>query len=178
MADILIGVTGGAAAFKAVSLASMFRKAGHRVKSILSPGGREFISPVQLSAVTGEPCHTELFNDDNLIPHIQLASGLDLMVVAPATAHFIARAAHGFADDLLTASFLACSAPVVMAPAMNTGMWKNPAVVHNVSVLRERGIVFAGPVQGKLACGTTGAGRLMEPADIYRICCDVLKGER
>ncbi|PIE53086.1 hypothetical protein CSA37_03025 [Candidatus Fermentibacteria bacterium] len=178
MADILMGVTGGAAAFKAVSLASMLRKAGHSVKSVLSPGGMKFITPIQLSAVTGEPCHTELFSGDNLIPHISLTDHLDLMIVAPATAHFIARAAQGLADDLLTASFLACSAPVVIAPAMNTRMWENPAVVRNVSVLKERGIVFAGPAQGKLACGTTGAGRLMEPADIYRICCDVLKGDR
>lgn len=179
MAEILLGVTGGAAAFKAVSLASMLRKAGHQVNTVLTPGGEQFITPVQLSAVTGEPCYTKIFQEEStgMIPHIALTDTVDLMVVAPATAHFIARAAYGMADDLLTASFLACSAPVVMAPAMNTRMWNNAAVSYNVHLLSTRGVVMAGPVEGKLACGTTGYGRMMEPQNIFDICADLLKGD-
>ncbi len=98
------------------------------------------------------------------------------MVVAPATAHFIARAALGLADDLLTSAYLACSAPVLIAPAMNTRMWENPAVKANVRLLMERGVVMAGPVTGTLACGTTGGGRLMEPEDIFSMCREILEG--
>lgn len=177
MAEILLGVTGGAAAFKAVSLASYFRKAGHTVNTILTQGACEFVTPAQFSCVSGMPCYTELFPSQpaSMIPHIALTDKVDLMVVAPATAHFLARAANGFADDLLTASFLACSASVLIAPAMNTRMWNNPAVQANVSVLSRRGVRFAGPVSGKLACGTTGEGRLMEPENIGEICIEMLQ---
>lgn len=180
MADILLGVTGGAAAFKAVSLASMMRREGHSVKTILTAGALEFITPVQMSAVTGEACYTNLFDDceGGFIPHIALTDSVDLMVVAPATAHFIGRIACGLADDLLTSAFLACSSPVVLAPAMNTRMWNNQAVRANVQTLVQRGLKFAGPVEGVLACGTTGNGRMMEPGDILEICTGVLmKGE-
>ena len=177
MAEILLGVTGGAAAFKAVSLASVFRKAGHTVNTVLTAGAAEFVTPTQLSAVTGRPCYTDLFprNSTILIPHIALTDNVDLMVVAPATAHFIARATHGFADDLLTAAFLACSAPVLIAPAMNTRMWSNPAVQANIDVLSSRGVAIAGPVSGQLACGTTGEGRMMEALDIAEICYGILQ---
>lgn len=177
MAEILLGVTGGAAAFKAVSLASLLRKSGHTVNCILTGAATEFITATQLSVVTGKPCFTDLFSSRPTvsIPHIALTDNVDLMIVAPATAHFLARAAHGFADDLLTSAFLACAAPVLIAPAMNTRMWNNPAVQANAEVLSSRGISFAGPVSGKLACGTTGDGRMMEPADIVAICCEMLE---
>lgn len=174
-----MGVTGGVAAYKAVSLASLLRKAGHSVNCILTAGGTEFITPAQLSAVSGRPCYTGLFplQPDAMIPHIALTDHADLMVVVPATAHFIARAAHGLADDLLTSAFLACAAPVLLAPAMNTRMWTNAAVQANVRTLGARGIIFAGPVDGVLACGATGPGRMMEPSDILRICLGILEGE-
>ncbi|MCD4706720.1 MAG: hypothetical protein K8S62_03180 [Candidatus Sabulitectum sp.] len=176
MAEILLGVTGGAAAFKAVSLASLLRKSGHTVNCILTGAATEFITATQLSAVSGMPCFTDLFPSLTTvsIPHITLTDNLDLMVVAPATAHFMARAAHGLADDLLTSAFLACAAPVLIAPAMNTRMWNNPAVQANVEILSSREIRFTGPVQGKLACGTIGDGRMTEPADIAGICCEML----
>lgn len=177
MAEILLGVTGGAAAFKAVSLASLLRKSGHSVNCILTKAACEFITPTQLSSVSGKPCFTDLFplQPSLSIPHIALTDNADLMIIAPATAHFIARAAHGLADDLLTSAFLACSSPVLIAPAMNTRMWSNPAVKANVEILISRGIRFAGPVSGKLACGTTGSGRFMEPVDIASICHEVLE---
>ncbi|MCP4647996.1 MAG: hypothetical protein GY852_09745 [bacterium] len=177
MAEILLGVTGGVAAYKAVSLASLLRKSGHSVNSILTSGASEFITPTQLSAVSGMPCYTELFPKHSTvqIPHITLTDNVDLMIIAPATAHFIGRAAQGLADDLLTSAFLACSAAVLLAPAMNTRMWSNPAVQANVEMLASRGIAFAGPVSGKLACGTTGDGRMMEPEEINNICIEMLK---
>jgi phosphopantothenoylcysteine decarboxylase/phosphopantothenate--cysteine ligase len=178
MAEILLGVTGGAAAFKSVILASMFKKAGHRVNTVMTAAACEFISPLQLTSVTGGGCYTELFSHEppGFIPHISLTDNADLMVIAPATAHFMARAALGLGDDLLSSAFLACASPVVMAPGMNTRMWNNAAVEENAGILVKRGIIMAGPVEGVLACGTTGWGRMMEPADIFDICSAVLTG--
>lgn len=177
MAEILLGVTGGAAAFKAASLASILRKSGHTVNCVLTRAATQFIMPTQLSAVSGMPCYTDLFSSQPTvsIPHIALTDNVDLMVVAPATANFIARATHGIADDLLSCAFLACAGQVLIAPAMNTRMWNNSAVQANVKVLTSRGIRFAGPVSGKLACGTTGDGRLMEPENIAAICFEMLE---
>jgi phosphopantothenoylcysteine decarboxylase/phosphopantothenate--cysteine ligase len=179
MAEILLGVTGGVAAYKAVSLVSLLRKAGHSVNCILTEGGEEFITPMQLSSVSGQPCYTRMFPPEPgaMIPHIALTDHIDLLAVVPATAHFIGRAAHGLADDLLTSAFLACAAPVLLAPAMNTRMWTNQAVQANVRILTDRGIRFAGPVDGLLACGATGPGRMMEPLEIFRICSDILNSE-
>lgn len=176
MAEVILGITGGAAAFKACTLASLFRKAGHKVDCVMTAGARHFVSPTQVACVTGEPVHTELFREQpaDSVPHISLTENTDLLVVAPATAHFLARAAAGFADELLTAVFLACDAPVVMAPAMNSRMWSNRAVRENVKTLAGRGVVMAGPVEGHLACGTMGAGRMMEPEDIFDICFELL----
>ncbi len=176
MAEILVGVTGGAAAFKAVTLVSSFRKAAFTVNTILTEGAKQFVTHTQFSAVSGRACFTDLFpaQESLLIPHIALTDNVDLMVIAPATAHFIARAANGFADDLLTAAFLACDSKIVIAPAMNTRMWNNPAVQANVDILKKRGIIFAGPVSGKLACGTEGDGRLMEPENIFSVCLNIL----
>jgi phosphopantothenoylcysteine decarboxylase/phosphopantothenate--cysteine ligase len=175
---ILLGVTGGAAAFKAVGLASGFRKEGHEVDVVMSAGAREFVTPVQFSCITGRPVYTDLFIDHpgDAIPHITLTDGNDLMVVAPATANYMARIAHGLADDLITAASLASVSPMVIAPSMNTRMWMNPATRANVEILRGRGVVFAGPVEGSLACGTAGQGRMMEPEEIFRICLDILSG--
>ena len=177
MAEILLGVTGGVAAYKAVNLASLLRKSGHTVNSILTAGACEFITPTQLSAVSGMPCYTDLFPEQSTvrIPHISLTDSVDILIVAPATANFIGRAACGLADDLLTAAFLACEAPVLIAPAMNTRMWNNAAVQANIKILSERNINIAEPVKGMLACGTEGDGRMMEPDDILQICNELLE---
>jgi phosphopantothenoylcysteine decarboxylase/phosphopantothenate--cysteine ligase len=175
-----MGVTGGAAAFKAVGLASGFRRDGHEVDVIMSGGALEFVTPVQFSCITGRPVHTELFirGPGDAIPHITLTTGNDLMVVAPATADYMAKLAHGLADELITAASLANDAPLVLAPTMNSRMWENPATRSNVETLMNRGITMAGPVEGPLACGTTGYGRMMEPEDIYRICIEILESGR
>jgi len=178
VARILLGVTGGAAAYKAVELASLFRREGHEIDGVLSGGALEFITENQLSCVTGRPVYSRLFIEQpgDSIPHISLTDSLDLMVIAPATAHFMARMTHGFADELITAVALACEAPIVLAPAMNTRMWNNPATRHNIEILKKRGIVLAGPVEGRLACGTEGEGRMMEPTDIIQLCREFLTG--
>jgi len=178
VARILLGVTGGAAAYKAVELASLFRREGHEIDGVLSGGALEFITANQLSCVTGRPVFSRLFIEQpgDSIPHISLTDSLDLMVIAPATAHFMARITYGLADELITAAALACEAPMVLAPAMNTRMWNNPATRHNVELLKKRGIILAGPVEGRLACGTEGEGRMMEPTDIIRICREFLTG--
>jgi len=178
VARILLGITGGAAAYKAVELASLFRRDGHEIDGVLSGGALEFITPNQLSCITGRPVFSRLFIEQpgDSIPHISLTDSLDLMVIAPATANFIARITHGFADELITAAALACEAPMVLAPTMNTRMWHNPATRHNIEILKGRGIVLAGPVEGRLACGTRGEGRMMEPIKIIEICRKLLTG--
>jgi phosphopantothenoylcysteine decarboxylase/phosphopantothenate--cysteine ligase len=177
---IVLGITGSAAAFKGVTLASMLRKEGLDVDGVLTRASREFVTPTQLACVTGRPVWTELFTEQpsDPVPHITLTEGCSLLVVAPATADFMAKAAHGLADDLLSSILLACQAPVVLAPSMNTRMWLNAATRSNAAILRDRGIRLAGPVEGLLACGTTGEGRLMEPADILAVCLDVLGADR
>jgi len=175
---VLLGITGSAAAFKGVMLASLLRKRGIHVDGIITKAGKKFVKPTQLSCVTGGRVYSSLFTrqPDDPVPHITLTENIDLMAVVPATADFMARAAHGLAPDLLTASFLACAAPVVMAPSMNSRMWNNPATSANFSLLRGRGIVFSGPVSGKLACGTSGMGRMEEPEEILRVCLEILEG--
>jgi phosphopantothenoylcysteine decarboxylase / phosphopantothenate---cysteine ligase len=177
---IILGITGSAAAFKGAALASLLRKKGLDVDGVLTRAACEFITPTQLACVTGRPVRTELFTEQpsDPVPHITLTEGCSLLVVAPATADFMAKAAHGLADDLLSSVFLACEAPVVLAPSMNTRMWLNVATRANAAILRERGIGLAGPVEGMLACGTTGEGRLMEPEDILAVCLEVLGADR
>ncbi len=175
---ILLGITASAAAFKGVALASLLRMEGFEVDGILTPNALRFVSETQLACVTGRPVFSSLFTDQpgDHVPHISLTDNCSLLVVAPATADYIAKTANGIADDLLTSVFLANEAPVVMAPAMNTRMWKNSATDENVAKLRNRGITFAGPTRGRLACGTMGDGRMMEPASILSICLKILSG--
>ncbi len=176
---ILLGITASAAAFKGVVLASLLRKEGYEVDGILSMNALRFVSDSQLSCVTGRPVFSSLFTDQpgNPVPHISLTDGCSLLIVAPATADYIAKTANGIADDLLSSVFLANEAPVVMAPSMNGRMWKNAATAENVSKLRNRGITFAGPASGHLACGTTGEGRMIEPEEILSICLRILSGK-
>ena len=175
---ILLGITGSAAAFKGVMLASLLRKEGYEVDGILTPAALQFISETQLACVTERPVYSSLFTKQpgNPVPHITLTDSIDLFVIVPATADYIGKAANGLADDLLSSAFLACDAPVVMAPSMNTRMWNSKAVASNIEILESRGVLFAGPVSGPLACGTEGKGRLMEPTGILELCLDVLTG--
>jgi phosphopantothenoylcysteine decarboxylase/phosphopantothenate--cysteine ligase len=165
---ILLGVTGGIAAYKAVLLLRLLREQGHAVRVIPTRAALEFVGAPTFEALSGEPVSTEVFDDVPGVQHVALGKGADLVIVAPATADFMARAATGRADDLLTTTLLAASCPVVFAPAMHTEMWEHPATRANVATLRERGVHVIEPASGRLTGVDTGPGRLPEPEDIAR----------
>jgi len=158
-------VTGGIAAYKAPELVRQIKAAGARVQVVMTAAAQEFVRPLTFQAVSGEPVHTELLNPlaEAAMGHIELARWADLVLVAPASADFLARLAHGLADDLASTLCLATPAPVLVAPAMNQQMWRNAATAANVELLRSRGILFCGPAVGVQACGDTGPGRMPEP---------------
>lgn len=162
---ILVGVTGGIAAYKGAELVRRLREQGAEVRVIMTAGATAFITPMTLQALSGQPVHTEILDTaaEAAMGHIELARWADTLLVAPATADFIARLAQGRADDLLTAVCLATQAPVAVAPAMNHVMWENAATRSNVATLKDRGIRIFGPALGGQACGETGPGRLLEP---------------
>ena len=166
--SVLLIVGGGVAAFKALELARLFRKADVGVRAILTRAGAEFVTPLSLAALTGEKVSDDLWSltDEAEMGHIQLSRSADLIVVAPATADLMAKAAHGLADDLASTALLATDTPVLMAPAMNVRMWLHPATRRNVARLREDGVRFVGPGEGAMACGEFGPGRLAEPPEI------------
>ncbi|MCA9510696.1 MAG: bifunctional phosphopantothenoylcysteine decarboxylase/phosphopantothenate--cysteine ligase CoaBC [Myxococcales bacterium] len=165
---ILVAATGGIAAYKVPELVRALRRAGHEVRCVATRGAASFVSPLVLQTLTGHPVRSELLDpsEEGEIDHIALADWAELVVVAPATAHTLARMAQGLADDLVCAVLLATRAPVLVAPAMNVNMWSHPATRSNVAVLRERGVRFVGPASGELACGWQGEGRMAEPAEI------------
>ena len=165
---ILLGVSGGIAAYKSVELVRRLRDAGAEVRVVMTRGAQAFVTPLTFQAVSGQPVHTELLDAaaEAGMGHIELARWADCVLVAPATADVIARLAHGLADDLLSTICLATRAPLLLAPAMNQQMWLNPATQGNCSLLRERGIRLIGPESGSQACGDTGPGRMSEPADL------------
>lgn len=165
---ILLGITGGIAAYKSAELTRLLRKAGADVRVVMTRGACEFITPMTLQALTGQPVHTELLDPaaEAAMGHIELARWADLVLVAPATAHFLSRLAAGSADDLLGTLCLATAAPLVLAPAMNQGMYRDAATQANLATLAARGITLLGPAEGEQACGDTGPGRMLEPADI------------
>lgn len=163
---ILLGVSGGIAAYKAVELASRLTKAGAEVRAILTQGAQQFLTPLSFRAITNQSVHTSLFTDDDPIPHIRLPEWADLFLVAPATADVLARFATGQGSDLLSASMLSAPCPRLLAPAMNIRMFENAAVQANLATLQERGFHIIPPESGRLACGTVGRGRLPEPAHI------------
>lgn len=167
-ARILLIVTGGIAAYKSLDLVRRLRERGARVRSILTHGGSEMVTPLSLAALSGEKVYQELFSltDESEMGHIRLARDADVVVVAPATADFLAKMAAGLADDLATTVLLATTAPVLVAPAMNVEMWAHPATQRNVARLRSDGIRFIDPGSGDLACGEEGPGRMAEPVDI------------
>src|SRR5688572_1650480 len=165
---ILLGVTGGIAAYKSPDLVRRLMDHGAQVQVVMSRGAQQFVTALTFQAVSGKPVRTDLLDEaaEAAMGHIELARWADEIVVAPATAQFIARLAHGFADDLLTTLCLATTAPITVAPAMNRQMWANAATQANVRTLRERGIRVLGPASGEQACGEVGVGRMLEPLQI------------
>jgi phosphopantothenoylcysteine decarboxylase/phosphopantothenate--cysteine ligase len=180
MAVIGLGVTGGIGAYKAVEVVRLLQKRGHDVQAVMTRAARRFVGPLTFEAITRRPVVTSQFapglNAD--IEHIALASNLDLLLVAPATANIIGKFAHGIADDFLSSLFLATRAPVLLAPAMNTHMWEHPAVRANVDALAARGVRFVDPGDGYLACGWIGRGRLAEPDAIAAAADAMLRRAR
>ena len=168
---ILLGVTGGIAAYKSADLVRLLRDAGAEVRVVMSHGALAFITPLTFQAVSGNPVHTELLDEaaEAGMGHIELARWADQVLVAPATANFMARLAHGLADDLLSTICLATAAPVALAPAMNQQMWSNLATRANCEVLEQRGVRLIGPASGAQACGETGPGRMVEPSELVKI---------
>ncbi len=166
--NILLGVTGGIAAYKACDLTRRLRERGYAVQVVMTQGAQAFVTPLTLQALSGREVRTTLFDTgaEAAMGHIELGRWADQVIVAPASADFLARAASGMADDLLTTVLLATAAPVAMAPAMNQQMWAHPAVQQNVATLAERGVTILGPGSGDQACGDVGAGRMLEPMDI------------
>jgi phosphopantothenoylcysteine decarboxylase/phosphopantothenate--cysteine ligase len=165
---ILLGVTGGIAAYKAAELVRRLRERGAEVQVVMTAGAREFVTPLTFQALSGRPVRTDLWDAsaEAAMGHIELARWAEQVLVAPASADFLARLAHGRADDLLATLCLATSAPIAVAPAMNRLMWANAATQANVATLRARGIAILGPGDGEQACGETGPGRMLEPAEI------------
>ncbi len=160
MSRIVLGVAGGIAAYKACLLLRRFTEAGHEVQVVPTANALAFVGETTWAALSGNPVHTSVFADAHEVPHVRLGREADLVVVAPATADLLARAASGRADDLLTSILLTASCPVVMAPAMHTEMWLHPATQANVATLRSRGVVVLHPAQGRLTGADSGAGRL------------------
>ena len=176
--QIVVGVSGGIAAYKSPDLVRRLRERGHAVRVVMSAGARHFLTPLTLQAVSGHPVHTDLLDPsaEAAMGHIELARWADLVLVAPATAHFLAKHRHGLADDLLSTLCLATEAPIAVAPAMNRRMWLHPATQDNVAALARRGVLFIGPGEGDQACGETGPGRMQEPEAIAEQASQWLSG--
>src|SRR5215217_6155640 len=179
---ILLIVGGGIAAYKALELTRLLKKAGAEVMSVLTAAGAEFVTPMSLAALTGHPVRQALFmpEDETAMGHIELSRWADLVVVAPATAGLIAKAANGLADDLASTTLLATDKKVLLAPAMNVRMWLHPAVQANVERLKDfdgfHGAAVVGPDEGEMACGEFGPGRMAEPAAILAAIEGLLAG--
>ena len=170
--NVVVGVTGSIAAYKACELVRLLVKRGDDVHVVMTEHARAFVTPLTFQTLSRNPVESDLFADpqDWKPGHISLAAAADLVVVAPATANILAKMAHGLADDLLSSTLLATKAPIVVAPAMNTGMWENPATQANVAALAARGVRVVQPDTGDLACGTSGTGRMAEPTEILSAC--------
>lgn len=167
---IVLGVTGGIAAYKSADLTRRLQDVGAEVRVVMTPAATQFVAPLTFQALSGNPVHLDLLDPaaEAAMGHIELARWADLVLVAPASADFMARLAHGLADDLLTTLCLATDAPIVLAPAMNRLMWRNPATRDNVALLQRRGIRLLGPTAGSQACGEVGEGRMLEPLEIVQ----------
>ncbi len=166
---ILLAVTGSIAAYKAAELASKLTQAGAQVDVVLTAGAEKFVTPLTFQSVTGRKAYTDtdLWGGQAHILHVGLAQSTDLLVVAPATANTIAKMAHGLADNLVSITALAARCPILVAPAMDVGMYENPATQENIRILAERGVAFAGPAEGRMASGLVGLGRFVEPVELF-----------
>lgn len=176
---ILLGITGGIAAYKCAELSRLFTKAGAEVRVVMTQAAQEFVTPLTMQALTGNRVHMDLldFEAEAAMGHIELARWADLVLVAPASADFLARTAHGRADDLLSTLILATPAPIALAPAMNQGMWSDSGTRRNLDEIRRRGYHVFGPDEGDQACGDVGPGRMVEPAALLTACAELFAGE-
>jgi phosphopantothenoylcysteine decarboxylase/phosphopantothenate--cysteine ligase len=165
---ILLGVSGGIAAYKSAELVRLLRKQGAEVRVAMTRAAVQFVTPLTFQALSGNPVHTDLLDaeSESAMDHISLARWADRIVIAPATANLLAKLSHGLADDLLTTLYLAAMCPVYLAPAMNQAMWSKPVTQENLALLARHGVRLIGPAQGEQACGETGFGRMAEPQDI------------
>lgn len=165
---VLVGVTGGIAAYKSAELVRRLSEHQAQVRVVMTPSACKFIGPLTMQALSGHPVHSDLLDPgtESVMGHIELARWCEVVIVAPASANFLARLAHGLADDLLTTLCLATTAPIVVAPAMNQQMWQAPVTQSNRTLLQNRGVRFLGPAEGGQACGEFGPGRMVEPLDI------------
>jgi phosphopantothenoylcysteine decarboxylase/phosphopantothenate--cysteine ligase len=175
MSEIVLGVSGGIASYKAASLLRLFTESGHDVTVVPTESALQFVGAPTWEALSGRPVHTGVFDDVHQVPHVRLGQQADLVVVAPATANLLAKAAHGLADDLLTNTLLTARCPILLAPAMHTEMWVHAATRANVDLLRSRGCVVLEPAVGRLTGADSGAGRLPEPEEIFAACLNVLE---
>ncbi|WP_260867430.1 bifunctional phosphopantothenoylcysteine decarboxylase/phosphopantothenate--cysteine ligase CoaBC [Streptomyces sp. SAJ15] len=171
---VVLGVSGGIAAYKACELLRRLSESGHDVRVVPTASALHFVGEATWAALSGNPAGAEVWETVHEVPHVRIGQEADLVVVAPATADMLAKAAHGLADDLLTNTLLTARCPVVFAPAMHTEMWEHPATQENVATLRRRGAVVIEPAVGRLTGVDTGKGRLPEPADIFEVCRRVL----
>ncbi|MFC4149423.1 bifunctional phosphopantothenoylcysteine decarboxylase/phosphopantothenate--cysteine ligase CoaBC [Micromonospora mangrovi] len=168
-AEIVLGVGGGIAAYKACELLRLFTESGHRVRVVPTASALRFVGAPTWAALSGRPVADDVWSDVHEVPHVRLGQHADLVVVAPATADLLAKAAHGLADDLLTNTLLTARCPVLLAPAMHTEMWEHPATVANVATLRSRGVRVIEPAVGRLTGADSGKGRLPDPAEIFAV---------
>ncbi|WP_435240887.1 bifunctional phosphopantothenoylcysteine decarboxylase/phosphopantothenate--cysteine ligase CoaBC [Streptomyces cucumeris] len=176
---VVLGVSGGIAAYKACELLRRLTESGHEVRVVPTASALHFVGEATWSALSGRPATTEVWESVHEVPHVRIGQSADLVVVAPATADLLAKAAHGLADDLLTNTLLTARCPVVFAPAMHTEMWEHPATRENVATLRRRGALVIEPAVGRLTGVDTGKGRLPDPGQIFEVCRRVLeRGER
>ncbi|MGA8987773.1 bifunctional phosphopantothenoylcysteine decarboxylase/phosphopantothenate--cysteine ligase CoaBC [Aeromicrobium sp.] len=176
MSEIVLGVSGGIASYKAAELLRLFTESGHSVRVVPTASSLNFVGAATWEALSGKPVQTGVFEHVDEVAHVRIGQGADLVLIAPATANIMAKAAHGLADDLLTNTLLTARCPVVFAPAMHTEMWENQATQANVATLRSRGMVVLEPAVGRLTGTDTGKGRLPDPAQIYAAAVQVLEG--
>jgi phosphopantothenoylcysteine decarboxylase/phosphopantothenate--cysteine ligase len=174
MPRVVLGVAGGIAAYKAVELLRQLTETGHDVRVVPTESALQFVGAPTWAALSGKPVSASTWDDVQQVPHVRLGQEADLVVVAPATANLIAKAAHGLADDLLTNTLLTARCPVVLAPAMHTEMWEHPATQANVALLRSRGVLVVEPAVGRLTGADSGKGRLPEPEELAVLCRQVL----
>ncbi|RYB91798.1 bifunctional phosphopantothenoylcysteine decarboxylase/phosphopantothenate--cysteine ligase CoaBC [Nocardioides oleivorans] len=172
--EVVLGVSGGIAAYKACELLRRFTESGHDVTVVPTASALEFVGAPTWSALSGKPVATDVWTRVHEVPHVRIGQSADVVVVAPATADLLAKAAHGLADDLLTNTLLTARCPVVFAPAMHTEMWEHPATQANVATLRQRGAIVLDPAVGRLTGADTGKGRLPDPAEIFELVLGVL----